>query len=78
MALRTTAPLPTRTPGISTLPSTTAPSSTMTFDDSTELRTVPAEMMHPEPTTESSATPPWTNLAGGRLWVSPRMGQRPL
>ena len=33
IAWRTTAPRPTRTPGISTLPSTIAPSSTTTFDD---------------------------------------------
>ena len=53
IARRTTAPRPTRTPGISTLPSTIAPSSMATLDDSTELRTEAAEMMLPALTTDS-------------------------
>ena len=59
-----------------TLPSTIAPSSTTTLDDSTELRTEAAEMMLPAPTTDSCAEPPLTNFAGARFSDSPRIGQR--
>ncbi|CNV79859.1 Putative transcriptional regulator%2C GntR family [Mycobacterium tuberculosis] len=59
-----------------TLPSTIAPSSTTTFDDSTELRTEAAEMMLPAPTTDSCAEPPLTNFAGARFSDSPRIGHR--
>ena len=76
MACRTTAPRPIRAPGMITLPSTIAPSSTATFDDSTELRTDAAEMMLPAPTTDSWADPPFTNFAGARFSELPRMGHR--
>ena len=67
---------PTRVPGMITLPSTIAPSSTTTLDDSTELRTDAAEMMLPAPTTDSCAEPPLTNLAGASISVSLRIGHR--
>ncbi len=78
IARRTTAPLPMRTPGISTLPSTVAPSSIITLELSTELRTVAADRIDPAPTTDSCASPPFTNFAGARFSVAPRMGQRRL
>ena len=60
---------------MSTPPSTIAPSSTTTLDDSTELRTDAADMMLPAPTTDSWAEPPLTNLAGARFSDSPLIGQ---
>src|SRR5699024_464181 len=76
IALRTTAPLLTRTPGSRTEPSTVAPSSTCTSEDKIEIRTVSPETMQPGATIEDCAIPFCTDFAGGKFCVSVEwMGQ---
>ena len=64
-----------REPGMTTQFCTTAPASITTSVKITDPLTAVAFTIDPAPTTEFCTEPPRMNFAGGRLEVSPRIGQ---